>query len=85
MKLYIVDSQNVSKPINIMESETVAQLKEEIKKKNNIIGDIELVFDGDILKDNDYLNTLDIKDGTTVNYLGIYSAGYLLYNINKAF
>lgn len=76
MKLYIVDSQNVSKSINIMESETVAQLKEEIKKKNNIIGDIELVFDGDILKDNDYLSTLDIKDGTTVNYLGIYSAGY---------
>ena len=76
MKLYIVDSQNVSKSINVMESDTVAQLKEEIKKKNNIIGDIELVFDGDILKDKDELYKLDITDGNTINYLGIYSAGF---------
>jgi len=75
MKLFIVDSQNVSKPINIMESETVADLKAEIKKKNNIVGDIELVFDSEILNDNDKLCKLEIKDGMTINYLGIYPAG----------
>ena len=75
MKLFIIDSQNVSKPINIMESDTVAKLKEEIKKKNNIVGDIELVFDGDILNDNDLLFKLEIKDGMSINYLGIYNAG----------
>lgn len=75
MKLFIVDSQNVSKPINIMESETVADLKAEIKKKNNIVGDIELVFDSEILNDNDKLSKLEIKDGMTINYLGIYQAG----------
>jgi hypothetical protein len=75
MKLFIIDSQNVSKTINIMESETVATLKEEIKKKNNIIGDIELVFDGDILNDKDSLCKLEIKDGMSINYLGVYNAG----------
>lgn len=75
MKLFIVDSQNVSKPINIMESETVADLKAEIKKKNNIVGDIELVFDSEILNDNDKLCKLEIKDGMTINYIGIYPAG----------
>jgi hypothetical protein len=58
-----------------MESETVADLKAEIKKKNNIVGDIELVFDSEILNDNDKLCKLEIKDGMTINYLGIYPAG----------
>jgi hypothetical protein len=75
MKLFIIDSQNVSKSINVMESDTVANLKKEIKKKNNIVGDIELVFDGDILNDNDSLDMLEIKDGMSINYLGVYNAG----------
>lgn len=76
MKLYIVDSQNVSRSINILDSETVGELKEEIKKKNSIIGDIELVYDGDILKDKDQLCKLEIPEEAIINYLGIYNAGF---------
>lgn len=75
MKLLIVDSKNVSKPINIMESETVSELKEQIKLKNKINGNIELLFNGTILNDTDNLAELEIKDGMTINYLGVYNAG----------
>lgn len=75
MKLLIVDSKNITKPINIMESETVSSLKEQIKLKNNINGNIELLFNGTILNDTDNLAELEIKDGMTINYLGVYNAG----------
>ena len=75
MKLLILDSKNISKPIYIMESDTVAELKKQIQTKNNINGDIELVFNGMILNDNETLSEKEIKDGMTVNYLGQFKAG----------
>ena len=75
MRLIILDSKGNSSPINIMESENVLQLKEEIKKKNNITGEIELLYNGKILEDDEYLTDEGIQDNSTINYLGIFKAG----------
>lgn len=75
MKIFISDSKGNSRPINIMESDNVQQLKEEIKKKNNITGEIELIYNGKILDDNDNLDEEGIQDNDTINYLGIFKAG----------
>ena len=75
MKLFIRDSQGKSNPINIMESDSVEELKKQIKRKNNINGEIELVFNGIMLEDSQNLSDLDIKDGNTIDYLGQFSAG----------
>ena len=75
MKIIILDAKGNSRPINIMESEKVQQLKEEIKKKNNITGEIELLYNGKILDDDDCLYDEGILDNTTINYLGIFRAG----------
>ena len=75
MKIIILDSKGYSSPINIMESEKVQQLKEEIKRKNNITGEIELLYNGKILDDDDCLYDEGILDNTTINYLGIFRAG----------
>ena len=75
MKLFIRDSQGKSNPINIMESDSVEELKKQIKNKNKINGEIELVFNGIMLEDSQSLSELDIKDGNTIDYLGQFSAG----------
>lgn len=75
MKLLIRDSKGTSNPINIMESDTVKELKNQIKMKNQINGDIELIFNGIILEDLQSLAELEIKDGNTIDYLGQFNAG----------
>lgn len=75
MKVFILDSKNNRESINIMESDSVAELKNQIKIKQKIQDEIELLYNGIILNDNDYLVDLDITEGTTINYLGIFKAG----------
>lgn len=80
MKVIIIDSKNNQSAINIMESETVLELKNQIRGKNKINGDIELLFNGVILNDNDYMYDLGISEGSTINYLGIFKAGEKIYD-----
>lgn len=75
MKVIIVDSKNNKRPINIMESDSVSELKNQIKGKDIIVGDIELLFNGQILQDNDFMIDLGITEGSIINYLGIFKAG----------
>ena len=75
MKVIIVDSKNNESAINIMESDSVAELKNQIKIKNKINGDIELLFNGQILNDNDYMYDAGICEGSSINYLGVFKAG----------
>lgn len=75
MKIFIRDSKNNIKTILINESVQTLELKEEIRKKMGIRGDIELVFNGLVLEDNDYLIDLDIKEGNTIDYQGHFDAG----------
>jgi len=75
MKIYILDSKGISNPINIMESESISELKEQVKEKYKMNGNIELLYNGIILDDNSTLDELDIKDGMTINFLGQFKAG----------
>ena len=82
IKLYIIDSHNCRKSINIYSSATVTQLKEEIKKQNNIKSDIVLHFNGDILEEGNRLYNYDIEDETSIIYLETFPADWIK-NINK--
>jgi hypothetical protein len=75
MKLYIRDSKNETKTIFIMESDSVATLKNEIKNKFGIITNIELIFNGNILQENDQLSDLGITDEQTIEFQGQFTAG----------
>ena len=75
MKIYILDLKNEIKIILIMESDNVSALKREMKKKYNISDEVELLFNGILLNDNDYLIDAGISDGATINYSGIFKAG----------
>lgn len=75
MRIIIRDSKSVPKTILVEESIPVSQLKDQIKSTINITGEIELLFNGIILNDNDYLCDLDIKEGSTLDYLGRFDAG----------
>ena len=78
MKLIIQDSKDQREFIFAQESWSVELLKNEIKKKYNITGDIELVYNGNILEDTDSLQAKDIKDGKTINFLGRFDAGKII-------
>jgi hypothetical protein len=75
MKLYIRDSKNETKTIFIMESDSVATLKNEIKNKFGITTNIELIFNGNILQENDQLSDLGITDEQTIEFQGQFIAG----------
>lgn len=75
MKILIRDSKGKFTSINILDSNTVSELKEIIKNQNNIDTDIELIYNGMILEDSYTLNELEIEDGSTVEYLGTFLAG----------
>jgi hypothetical protein len=75
MKIYIVDSKNERKPMIVMESELVSELKKQIQREYNMNDEVELLYNGIILNDNEYLSDLDITEGVTINYLGIFKAG----------
>jgi ribosomal protein S13 len=75
MKLYIRDSKNETKTIFIMESDSVDTLKNEIKNKFDITTNIELIFNGNILQENDQLSDLGITDEQTIEFQGQFTAG----------
>lgn len=75
MKVIIIDSSNNRKNITTDESTLISTLKDKIKSENRINGDIELVFNGVILEDNDDLFSLGIGEGATINYVGQFKAG----------
>lgn len=76
MKILIIDSQNRTEFIYAQESWNGEKLKKVIKDKYQLQDDdMELVFNGNILEDNDSLLAKGITDGKTINFLGKFSAG----------
>lgn len=75
MKIFIRDSKGKFEAINISESKRVSELKKIIQGDNKK-NDIELIYNGMILEDSYTLEELDIQEGSTINYLGIFLAGY---------
>lgn len=79
MKILITDSQNKTEFIYAQESWNGGALKSAIKEKYQLQDDdMELVFNGNIIEDNDSLIDKGIIDGKTINFLGKFSAGELL-------
>lgn len=74
-KIIILDSKNSSHDIKVEKSYTISKVKEWIKKENQISGEIELIFNGNILEDNDTLEICGISSGATLNYIGSFLAG----------
>lgn len=75
MKIVIRDSKGKYNTITISDTETVADLKKKIKIEYKTTNNIELIFNGMILEDNYTLNELDIEEGNTIDYLGVFLAG----------
>ena len=50
-------------------------MKEQIKNQEELKEDIELLFNGIILEDSQFLSDVYIKDGDTIDYTGIFRAG----------
>lgn len=75
MKLFTVNSKNERGTIYIMESDLVSTLKAEIKKKYNINNDVEILYNGQILEENDQLFSIPINDGETIQFNEIFKAG----------
>ena len=61
MQLFTVNSKNERGTIYIMESDLVSALKTEIKKKYDISNDVEILFNGQILEENDQLSEMPIN------------------------
>ena len=75
MKIFIRDSKNNLDTINVEDSNTVSDIKKIVKKKNSISDDIELIFNGMILDDSYKLYELEIREGNTIEYIGVFLAG----------
>jgi len=75
MKIVIRDSKGKYNTITISYTEKVSDLKKKIATEYKTSDNIELIFNGMILEDNYYLNELDIEEGNTIDYLGVFLAG----------
>ena len=74
-KIRIVDSKFDGNDIKVEKSYTISKVKELIKKEKKILGEIELIFNGNILYDNDTIETCGISPGSTLYFIGQFLAG----------
>ncbi len=75
MKIVIRDSKGKYNTITISDTEQVSDLKKKIETEYKTSNNIELIFNGMILENNYTLRELDIEDGNTIDYLGVFLAG----------
>ena len=75
LKIFIQNSSGIYKPIEVISSCRVFDLKKQIKNLEGIKGNIEIIFNGIILEDSQLLCDADIRDGDIINYLGNFRAG----------
>lgn len=75
MKLFTVNSKNEPGTIFIMESDSISGLKDEIKKKYGITNDVEILYNGQILEDNQKIDEVPLNDGETIQFNEIFKAG----------
>lgn len=75
MKIVIRDSKGKYNTITISDTKQVSDLKKKIATEYKTSNNIELIFNGMILENNYTLRELDIEDGNTIDYLGVFLAG----------
>lgn len=83
MKIFVVDTKNRRVLFEIDNNENVKNLKIKLKQKMgiNINNEIDLLYGGDILQDNDPISEYEIEDGGCITFLGKFNAGiYIIFN-----
>jgi len=75
MKIFIRNSKGVVESLDVQENETIQRLKDRIKNKFNNTEDIELIFNGNILEDEETISDYEIEEGNTIMYSGLFKAG----------
>ena len=67
LKIFIQNSKGILRPIEVIPSCRVFDLKKQIKNLEELKENIELVFNGIILEDSQLLYDADIRNGSTIN------------------
>ena len=91
MRIYVLNSKNEMYPLEINEDDYIKDIKIKITHKIRIFNEFNLVYNGQILEDDEQISSYDITDGNTINYIERFNAGgYIDYikdetNLNIGF
>jgi hypothetical protein len=77
MKIFIQDSKGTKEPFDIDENDFVLTLRNKAINRLRIKNDIQFLFNGSILEDNEALSTYDVEEGAIIIYCGAFIAGIL--------
>ena len=81
MKIYLSDSKNQISEFEVSEDEVIESFKEKVKNKFNIFGELDLIYNGQIMYDKDKISDYKVSEGHTINFLGKFLAGGCIDNI----
>lgn len=82
MKIFVTDSKGDKFSVNLDLSDSIEKIKEKIISEKNVKGNIELVFNGILLEDDDIVVRCGLEDNSIINYIGEFPAGkkIIIYN-----
>lgn len=84
MKIYVLDSKGRDFVLeNLSDSTQVKDLKKELIKQKQILYGIDLIFDGQILEDENTLGDYDLKNEHKIIYLGEFLGGVNILKKNN--
>lgn len=75
MKIIVNDSKNNQFSVNLDLSDNIAKLKEKIISEKKVHGNIELIFNGMLLEDDDIVIRCGLEENSIINYIGEFPAG----------
>ena len=75
MKIFIFDSQNNKRALEVPYNITIRELKERCHISNINIVDIDFFFNGEILENDDSLSDYKIEEGSWIIFLGDFNGG----------
>ena len=84
-KIFVIDTKNRRVIFEVNDNETIRNLKIKIKTKMGINNnnDIDLLYGGDILHDDDRISECEIENLGVITYLGQFKGGIYLNIFNK--
>jgi hypothetical protein len=75
MKIIVNDSKNNQFSVDLDLSDSIKTLKDKIKSQKNVKGNIELLFNGMLLEDDDIVIRCGLDNNSIINYIGEFPAG----------
>ena len=70
MRIFVIDSSNNKEMFEINENEFVKDITEKLRIRKQIKGRIILLYNGDILEENEKIYTYDIQDNDVLVFIG---------------